>query len=499
MALTIKKINEIAYINDCLCLDKEYINCTNKLTWCCKKGHLWERSWATTKRGTWCSQCKKEKKLIIKLKQVVEEREGYVFFGNNVTVKNKQTFMCKHDHIWQAVPSSVVYSKSWCFVCSRKERLLGIDVAHKIAKENKGYCLSKTYKGNRHKLVWKCFYGHTWPASLNSVKDSHTWCPKCNIYMGEEITRYIFNILFEEKFEKNKPKWLNNLELDGYCEKLNLAFEYDGQQHYKFIKYFHKTIEKFKNLLKTDRLKNKLCQDNGITLIRIPFWVEFGNIKDYIINKCNKFGIDIPGKNKIIDYKNFKNIYLLKNKYYDALKQIVESKGGTLLKDVYINAKTKVQVRCENNHIWSISYNNLKSGYWCPHCVNNIKHTIEKMRELAKSKGGRCLSTTYTNSHTKLTWECEKKHVWDAEPQSIIKGTWCADCVKCRKYILDDMKKLAKNKGGTCLSKKYTNVYTELKWKCKNNHVWSAIPRSIIKGAWCKKCNNNGSKTATKL
>ena len=51
-----------------------------------------------------------------------------------------------------------------------------------------------------------------------------------------------------------------------------------------------------------------------------------------------------------------------------------------------------------------------------------VKGTIREMQLLAKSRGGRCWSKTYTNSKTKLWWECNQGHRFEATPESIRKG-----------------------------------------------------------------------------
>ena len=54
------------------------------------------------------------------------------------------------------------------------------------------------------------------------------------IFIREERCRRIFEDILGEKFPNVRPSWLLNkktgyrLELDGYCPKLKLAFEYDG-------------------------------------------------------------------------------------------------------------------------------------------------------------------------------------------------------------------------------------------------------------------------------
>ena len=66
----------------------------------------------------------------------------------------------------------------------------------------------------------------------------------------------------------------------------------------------------------------------------------------------------------------------------------------------------------------------IKKGVWCPFCVGRHK-TIVDMQNLAKKRGGRCLSRSYSGKEKKLLWECSLGHRWKAVPGSIIMGTWC--------------------------------------------------------------------------
>ena len=114
--------------------------------------------------------------------------------------------------------------------------------------------------------------------------------------------------MFNKKFPKSKPKWLINpktgwkLELDGYCEELGIAFEYNGIQHYKSIKrFFHSSRRTLEDQQQIDLLKRKICHDKGIALIEVPYIVNYNKMPDYIVNECEKNGIQVPlGANMMI-------------------------------------------------------------------------------------------------------------------------------------------------------------------------------------------------------
>ena len=109
---------------------------------------------------------------------------------------------------------------------------------------------------------------------------------------------------------------------------------------------------------------------------------------------------------------------------------------------------------------------------------------------MEKERGGVCHSKFYKNVTSKLVWECEKNHLWETSAEVIRKGSWCPVCSRERrsKYSIDDMIKLASKYNGLCLSEKYINNKTKLKWQCSKGHTFERSPKSVIKGVWCTIC-----------
>jgi len=182
-----------------------------------------------------------------------------------------------------------------------------------------------------------------------------------------------------------------------------------------------------------------------------------------------------------------------KNRKYSIqdMQKLAKERGGECLSKEYIDANTKLLWKCNIcDHKWKATPSNIQQGKWCPKCMGKNK-TIEDMRELAKSKNGKCLSKKYSGSKTKLKWQCEKMHTWYTPPSYIVHGNWCPYCAGKYKTI-KDMQKMAEEKKGKCLSKKYINANTKLKWQCNIcNNVWKAKPSNIQQGNWCPYCSNN--------
>jgi len=109
---------------------------------------------------------------------------------------------------------------------------------------------------------------------------------------SEKECRRILESIYGKSFHSVRPDFLeytngHNLELDMYNEELKLACEYQGAQHYKFIKYFHKSYDDFINLTIRDKWKANKCKQLGIRLITIPYTVKFEDLSEYIKNQLN--------------------------------------------------------------------------------------------------------------------------------------------------------------------------------------------------------------------
>jgi hypothetical protein len=118
----------------------------------------------------------------------------------------------------------------------------------------------------------------------------------------------------------------------------------------------------------------------------------------------------------------FRNIQSIMGKKLtiEEMKQIAQDRGGECLSDEYVNTMTNLKWRCKDGHVWEARPLNIKRGKdghvwearplnikrggWCPYCSHRVKLTLAEMKELAKSKGGECLSDVYVNTNTKLKW-----------------------------------------------------------------------------------------------
>jgi hypothetical protein len=118
---------------------------------------------------------------------------------------------------------------------------------------------------------------------------------------GETECRRVLQKIFKKPFTSQRPDFLRNpvtggnfnLELDCFNEELRLAVEYNGIQHYKYSPYFHRNKDHFMTQKYRDDMKKRICKENNINLIEVPYTIKINDIEKYIIENCKKLGYQI--------------------------------------------------------------------------------------------------------------------------------------------------------------------------------------------------------------
>jgi len=102
-------------------------------------------------------------------------------------------------------------------------------------------------------------------------------CPICTETIGEGKVREFLtknNINFEAQKTFDWLKNVSKLSLDFYLPDYNIAIEYQGEQHFRPVKFFG-GCEKFNKQTKNDKIKKELCEKHGI---KIFYYSELDNI-----------------------------------------------------------------------------------------------------------------------------------------------------------------------------------------------------------------------------
>lgn len=104
---------------------------------------------------------------------------------------------------------------------------------------------------------------NTYRISIGAKKVGESWIGETELYY--KIKSAFPNI---EVIQHGRPTWLGRQHLDVWIPMLNIAIEYQGQQHDKPIEFFG-GVEAFEKGLKRDKLKKKKCLENKVNLIEV--------------------------------------------------------------------------------------------------------------------------------------------------------------------------------------------------------------------------------------
>jgi hypothetical protein len=275
------------------------------------------------------------------------EQEGYSLLENSYKNSISQmTLECPVGHVFPM--SWKVFSKGHrCSYCAGKRQYTTEEVA-KILKEEFNYTLlSDTYSSNKQKLLVRGPDGVEYETTFFAIKVNKILPHNKGMLKSEEECRAIFEKITNKTFPHSKPSWLVNpetgkhMELDGYCQELKLAFEFDGRYHFK-----NKNKDDTEKNFYRDRIKDRLCKKNGIRLIRIPHYIVDKNrfIENEIFRPGNFLYIGDPHvqPDSISEYK----------KIFEWVAEEAKKSGTNnivLLGDLFHNHNV---IRMEVGHFW---------------------------------------------------------------------------------------------------------------------------------------------------
>lgn len=304
------KYSENDYKNKCLALNLEYIGFYKDkkkgtmIKFICsrhKDKGMQAKDWShfkSSKRG--CPYCAGRYK---STKEFIKEIS---LINNNIEVigeykGSERHVQCKCrlcGNIWNPIGRSLKYGEG-CPICGREivnnaKRKTTEEFTNELKIINPDLEVISEYKNTHTKIKLKCridgleFYGY--PANLLNLIAG---CPYCSMSLGEkELLRALddLDITYQTQYKIDGCKYKKPLRFDAFDVINNIAFEYNGEQHYIPVDFSGNNSiianENFKIIQKRDSIKYKFCKENNIKIIVVPYW-ERRNIKEYIINKLH--------------------------------------------------------------------------------------------------------------------------------------------------------------------------------------------------------------------
>ena len=459
-------------------------NSTQTVWWNCPSGHPYEMKvfLKTGKQKCSCPYCSSPAKKVLKgfndLKTkyplLVEEwhptkngdlKPDEVLCG---TAK-KVWWLGKCGHEYEQKIVSRVRGAN-CPYCSHQKLLVGFndfattnpELLSEWDYEKNEVLPSEIGVGVHKKIWWKCPFGHSYQSyPSNRCGSTHSGCPICDkenhTSFPEQALFYYIKKYFDDAI--NSDKKTIGMELDIYIPSLKIAVEYDG-------KNWHGNN-------KTEILKNTLCKEHNITLIRIRekgllmyddcICLLRDNLKsnDSLtsiivellkkISKNNKYDINVDR-----DSTNIYNLYIsnrksrsLKNTYPLIAAEWHPTKNGNLTPDMIAPVSNKnVWWLGKCGHEWQMRVGHrTNSNCGCPICsgkrivsgINDLKTLYPSVVEEWNYELNDSLNIfpdkVAAHSDKKVWWICKKcNNVWQTKIDHRTRlNTGCPICGRKRK------------------------------------------------------------------
>lgn len=380
-------MKEVAKAAGLTLLTKTWINARAYYRFRCASAHEFERqAFVLTRGATGCAQCV-QAKMRQQFLDALAERNLTCLEGDYLGRTVRHHFQCAHGHRWDTEARKILEG-SGCPKCGNARAAEmnrfsdGLKQLRDAAAAHGGQCLADVYSGVAARYEWRCANGHRWRTSGHSVLRGN-WCRTC---FG---LRHSVHMMDPNGWERLTAAAASH---GGIC--LDSAY-IGSNERYRF---------------------------------RCAAGHEWKTTGSHVLRGgwCGKCAIKSAGEASRLE---------------DGLAQLIAAAaahGGEVLDSAYMGVDARYTFRCARGHEWRTKGGHvLTDGTWCRTCAGlRRRHTLDTMQQIARDRGGRCLSPEYLGVKIGLTWECHRGHVWEATPDGIMNNeNWCPNCA-----ILDKTK-----------------------------------------------------------
>jgi hypothetical protein len=145
----------------------EYVNGYSNLPFFCNRGHHYQMSLHSVKKGHGCYICSQNKYTIEEVKKIFESKNWQLISEKYVGVESLLNFICDNKHSHQISLNSLLMGNG-CGRCSIK-RKYKLDEVKQLFEEKNYQLVSTDYKRNNQLLDFICDNGHAHKLTVNRL------------------------------------------------------------------------------------------------------------------------------------------------------------------------------------------------------------------------------------------------------------------------------------------------------------------------------------------
>ncbi len=422
-----------------------------KVTWVCGLGHKWEAWIGNRAKGSGCPICSGHRvlagfnDLATTHPELAAQADGWDPTTINRGSSKKLRWRCSFGHSWTSSTGDRTSGKG-CPVCANRTIQVGFnDLATtnpELASEADGWDPTTVVGKSGKRVKWKCKSGHSWMASPAN-RSKGTGCPVC----ANRTIQVGFNDL-----ATTNPELAS--EADGWDPTTVVAFS-NRKASWKCLRG-HRWIASI----------SSRSSGNGC-----PY--------------CSGLLV-IPGVTDLATTN----------------PDLAAEADGWDPSAYSASSNKRVGWRCPQGHQWEAIIGSRSRGSGCPICsghkvLEGFNDLATLKPDLAAEADGWDPSKVSPQSHQRLDWKCVLGHKWKATVKNRFRSRGCPIC--SNKQLLVGFNDLLTT-NPTLASEAYewdprtifSNSYKKLRWKCSNNHIWTASANNRSQGKGCPTCAEYG-------
>lgn len=469
----------------------------------CERGHERKRAvyYGIVSRIGPCRQCERDDQLAA-VHKIAKEKNGRCLTVSLARLRTPVELECEQGHRWKNRATYVLQGK-WCSECDGTvRRRVTIEKAKSIAAERGGECLSKELSSSRDdRLSWRCSEGHSWQATYHGVGHEGSWCPTC-----ARKSRRIGIKQAHALAQRHGGKCLSDTCRDS---REVLRWQCKNGHEWRLCYSALKTRGRF--CLRCEPLSRRVRSEEEMLV-----WAceeaerrgghclskKYDRREPYLEWECANGHRWVASCEEAIrrgswcsecretphvDRRVSKSHIALRARMFDEAKEIAKDRGGKCLSTSYINNQAPLKWRCGEGHEWEAGFANVKQrGSWCPVC-SRVRGSLKRLKAIADEAGGVLLSTEYKGAYHAYEWRCKSGHEF-VRRLDAARGNFCIECREAS-LMIKRAKGCAEKRGGRFCSHQWAGPHGDHDWQCSAGHRFTeSYDRVRSMGAWCPEC-----------
>lgn len=520
-----------------------------KVWWICKKGHSYQSTVSRRQSGCGCPYCSGriavagENDLQTLFPEIAKQWNyirNYPLLPSQIKPKSnkKVWWICEKGHEYETAVQYRTRGDN-CPYCSNHKVLAGFNdlltINPQLASEwhpsKNGELKPNMVTPNGDvEIWWKCSVcGNEWKTSLNRRRG----CPRCSAKRMTSFPEQAIYFYVKKAYEDaiNRYKY-HDYELDVFIPSINTAIEYDGS-------FYHKSYK----VIKKDKIKDEICKNDGIRLIRfrdsnLPAtgYAETITCADTYRNgefeKALQELLTMLNSNCVLDIslnRDWKEIeeknkhYFIGNSLVDLFPEIAKQwhfeKNGSLKPQNFTRGSNrKVWWICDKGHEWEATIGSRTQGTGCPYCSGH--RVIKGINDLLTLRPDIAVEWNYEKnapltpdqvtaySNKRVWWKCDRcQHEWQTSASNRDRQ----NCKACNAKTAG-RKRTAEAVGRNNLAQKRPDIAKQwhptkngnlrpsdvssgtgrqIWWTCEKGHEWqSSVLNRVKDNLGCPYCGN---------